>query len=115
REMEERNAGRREEMMKRFDKNGDGQLDEAEREAMRKEFGGRRRGEGRPAGDDEEDGPAPEERRGRRAEMMKRFDKNGDGKLDEAEREAMRKELGERRRGGRPAGDKENEEKKEII
>jgi Ca2+-binding EF-hand superfamily protein len=29
----------REELLKRFDKNGDGELDEEEREAMRAEFG----------------------------------------------------------------------------
>ena len=34
----------REEMMKQFDTNGDGQLDETERAAMREKFGGRRRG-----------------------------------------------------------------------
>ncbi len=49
-------GGRRAEMIKRFDKNGDGQLDESERAAMREMFqgqggrggGGGRRGGGRP-------------------------------------------------------------------
>ena len=38
----------REEMMKQFDKNGDGQLDEEERAAMRARFGSRRRGTNAP-------------------------------------------------------------------
>jgi hypothetical protein len=38
-------------------------------------------------------------RKEREAEMVKRFDKNGDGKLDDAEREAAREGAG--RRGGR--------------
>jgi HlyD family secretion protein len=39
----ERNFPGREEMLKQFDANGDGQLDEAERAAMRERFGGRER------------------------------------------------------------------------
>ncbi len=43
------NFPNREEMMKQFDKNGDGQLDEDERAAMRSQFGGpRRRGTNAP-------------------------------------------------------------------
>jgi HlyD family secretion protein len=38
----------REEMMKQFDKNGDGQLDDEERAAMRARFGSRRRGTNAP-------------------------------------------------------------------
>ena len=49
-------------LLKRFDKNGDGQLDESERADMRKYF-------------------------------LARFDKNGDGRLDEDERAAMREEF----------------------
>ncbi len=50
------------EAFKKYDKNGDGKLDEAERKAMNDE---------------------------RRAEIMKKYDKNNDGKLDETERQAM--------------------------
>jgi hypothetical protein len=57
-----RRARLRAAVLKRFDKNGDGQLDEAERAEVRKYFLGR-------------------------------FDTNGDGRLDEDERAAMREEF----------------------
>jgi hypothetical protein len=38
----------REELLKQFDKNGDGELDEEERAAMRERFGQRRRGTNAP-------------------------------------------------------------------
>lgn len=50
------------EAYKKYDKNGDGKLDEEERKTLQKE---------------------------RQDEMMKKYDKNSDGKLDEAERQAM--------------------------
>ncbi|MBK7998156.1 MAG: EF-hand domain-containing protein [Verrucomicrobia bacterium] len=53
------------EAFKKYDKNGDGILDEAENKALR---------------DD------------RRNKLMKKYDKNGDGKLDETERQAMMEE-----------------------
>jgi hypothetical protein len=51
----------REEMMKRFDTNGDGELDDEERAAMRSATGGGRRGQGGqgkrgPSGQDQEGG-----------------------------------------------------------
>jgi Ca2+-binding EF-hand superfamily protein len=59
----------REELIKRFDKNGDGKLDEDEKaaahKAMRMEGGGYA---------------------GRQKEILRRFDKNGDGRLDDGER-----------------------------
>ena len=74
-------ARRREELIRRFDKNGDGKLDEEEKaaakEALRMEGGGR--GPGGPDGEK------------RRTELLKRFDKNGDGKLDDEERAEMEK------------------------
>jgi HlyD family secretion protein len=78
----------REEMMKRFDKNSDGKLDDSEREAMQASFGG-------------QGGPGGQGRSGgfNREEMVKRFDKNGDGKLDDEERAAMRASGGGGRRG----------------
>lgn len=72
-----------EEMLKQFDKNGDGQLDDSEREAMRAARGTRG---GPPGGFNRE-------------EMMKQFDKNGDGQIDDTEREAMRSSFGNRGSG----------------
>ena len=72
------------EQIKRFDKNGDGKLDEAEREAMR-EAAEKKGGE---------DGAK------RRQEILERFDKNGDGELDEAERKAMREAIEKERSEG---------------
>jgi len=88
------------EMLKRFDKNKDGKLDQAERAAARKALG--QRGDSKRAGDGERG--TPPGRRGQRPispEMLKRFDKNKDGKLDEGERATARKALGGRQgRGG---------------
>lgn len=82
-----RGGGNFEEMLKRFDKNGDGQIDDQEREAMRAALG-----TNAPGG-----GP-----RMSREEMLKRFDKNGDGQIDEEERNAIRQSFGGSRGG--PAG-----------
>jgi HlyD family secretion protein len=79
----------REEFMKQFDKNGDGQIDESEREAMRTAMAARFAG-GSPDGA----GGPPQGGMPNREDMMKRFDKNGDGKLDDSEREAMRSSMG---------------------
>jgi HlyD family secretion protein len=87
-----------EEMLKQFDKNGDGQLDESERETLRTTLAARLGGDGK---------------RPSREDMLKRFDKNGDGQLDDSEREAMRASFGGQggprapgsgRRGGDEAG-----------
>lgn len=99
----------REEMMKRFDKDGDGQLSEEERTAMREamaaQFGNRQgaRGEGQPGAAANEGQPegARSQNRPNREEMMKRFDKNGDGQLDDEERAAMREVFGNRPRRDR--------------
>lgn len=79
----------REAMMKEFDKNGDGELDEEERAAMRETLRQRFGAGGGPGGGR---GQMPN-----REELLKRFDKNGDGELDEEEREAMRAEFGRNR------------------
>ena len=79
----------REAMMKEFDKNGDGTLDEEERAAMRETLRQRFGAGGGPGGGR---GQMPN-----REELLKRFDKNGDGELDEEEREAMRAEFGRNR------------------
>ncbi len=89
-----KNGDRRAEAIKRFDKDGDGKLNEQEREAARAAFqkngrsgkgkgrpgvkgkgrpGGKGGGKGRPGG--------PDGQRPSAEEIMKRFDKNDDGKL----------------------------------
>lgn len=78
-----------EEMLKRFDVDGDGQLSEAEKAAMQQAMQGRH-GRGQPGG--------PQGERPGREEMMKRFDADGDGVLSETEREAMRAERDLRRK-----------------
>src|SRR5262245_52195488 len=77
------------EILKKYDKNGDGKLDEEERAAARKD---------------------------REQEMLKKYDKNGDGKLDDTERQAMRDEIRKQREEAlsrRQAEQKKKEEKKE--
>ena len=63
------------EILEKFDKNGDGKLDEDERK---------------------------EAQRARRAEFLEKYDKDGDGELSEEERKAAMKDRGGR--GGRPQG-----------
>lgn len=70
---------KRAEMLKKFDKDGDGKLSEEERQAMREEM--QKRGGERPS----------------REEMLKKFDKDGDGELNEEERQAMREAMGGRK------------------
>lgn len=89
-----------EEMMKQFDKDGDGKLDEGERDAMRSAMAARFAGGGRAGRSGTNSGPRMD-----REEMLKRFDKNGDGKLDEEELAAMRESFGGERGGqGRGPG-----------
>ena len=114
----ERGGGIREAMIKKYDKNGDGKLDENERpsreemqEFFRAQLGG---GQTRPGGGQTRPGQggrdaAPQQNM--RDAMLKKFDKNGDGKLDEDERpsreemqEFFRSQLGGGQ-GGRPGGD----------
>jgi Ca2+-binding EF-hand superfamily protein len=68
----------REEMLKRYDKDGDGRLSEAEREQLRKDRATR---EGKQAQDQS------------RKEIMRRFDVDGDGQLNDAERAALHAEM----------------------
>ncbi len=79
-----------EEMLKQFDKDGDGELNDEERQAMRDQM--RQRGGSRtnlPAFD--------------REAIMKQFDKDGDGDLNDEERQTMREEM-QRRFGGQGPG-----------
>tara|TARA_B100001029_G_C15001533_1_gene418385 strand:- start:115 stop:639 length:525 start_codon:yes stop_codon:yes gene_type:complete len=112
----------REEVMKKFDKDGDGKLSESERAELRKAMANR----GGPGGrrpppqlmkqfDKDGDGKLSESERAelrktmeaRRKEFMAKFDKDGDGKLNEEERKAAmaaRPKPGEGRPEGKPRG-----------
>ncbi len=86
-------AARKEAMLKKFDKDGDGKLSDDEKAAMKAEMQ-KRRGEG---------GKGPDA--ARQAEMLKKFDKDGDGKLSDEEKAAMRAEMQKKRgEGGKAAG-----------
>ena len=82
----------REAMIKKFDKNGDGKLDQDEMKAARESMGDRKPGGGQPG---EGGRPSPEQMK----EIMKKFDKNGDGKLDDAEKAAARESFAKMRGG----------------
>ena len=75
-------------MIKQFDKDGDGQLNDEERQALRAEM--QQRSGGQFPGFNRE-------------EMMKQFDKDGDGELNDEERQAMRAEM-QQRFGGTGGG-----------
>ena len=107
----------REAMLKRFDADGDGELNDAEREKMRDfilQSLQERPGGNRPEGDrpGQPPGGAPGGRGGgpgrQDLEVVAQFDKDGDGKLNDEERARARvyvKEQGSRgrsRRGPRP-------------
>ena len=101
------------EMIKKYDKDGDGKLSQEERKAAMEG----RRAEMMKKYDKDGDGKLSQEERkasmaDRRAEMMKKFDKDGDGKLSEEERAAARKSMGARRGGARGAGKGEDGRKK---
>ncbi len=112
------------EMIKKFDKDKDGKLNESERKAMMeamilrrfdKNKDGKLTGDAKIAAD-----KARAERAKRREAMMKKYDTNKDGKLDEEEMKKARAEWAKRRgsRGGdsdRPkrGGGKKPEKKSE--
>jgi hypothetical protein len=127
----------REEVIKKYDKDGDGKLSDDEKAEARKDMEAdmaKRREEMTKKYDKDGDGKLNDEERaelrkefagrgGRgpggaggpsREEMLKKFDKDKDGKLSEEERAEMRKEFPGRRGGRRPGGDQKPEEKKEI-
>ena len=99
------------EVLERFDKNRDGELDEDEREAARESF--RRNGPPRLGGRPERPSPGAGRgdrggrggrgrggsRRGQRIELIPKFDKDGDGILDKAERSEAGEYVKEKRRG----------------
>jgi hypothetical protein len=106
------------EMVKEFDKDGDGKLSDDERTAMREAMKAKaeeRRKEMIKKYDTDGDGKLSKEERekagaDRKAEMLKRYDKNGDGELSQEERAEMprppRRDGGPGGPGGKPPGDK---------
>lgn len=120
----------REEIMQQFDTNGDGQLDQAERQAVREHMqamrgqgGGAGQREGRPGGgrgmaqfDTDGDGVLSDAERAAAAATMRehvvnnpramqRFDLDGDGTLSDDEWAKASDEVGQRmREGGRGKG-----------
>ena len=88
----------REEVMKKFDKDGDGKLNDEEKAELRKKMEGKRKlppfvmekfdkdGDGEL--NESERAEARKTMEGRRKEMIAKFDKDGDGKLNLEERKA---------------------------
>jgi Ca2+-binding EF-hand superfamily protein len=87
-------AARKADMLKKFDKDGDGKLSDAEKTALRAEMQNRQGGKDRRQW-------TPEQR----AETLKKFDKDGNGELSVDERNAAREAMkasrseGEKRQG----------------
>ena len=104
--------GMREEAMKRFDKDGDGKLNEQERGAARQAMQAKGQpgkgapGKGAPGIGGAGKGNGPGNGPGHEA-ILKHFDKNGDGKLDEQERAAAMKARGEKGDGQKPGAGRE--------
>ena len=82
-----RGRARWQQMLQKFDTDGDGQLNDEERAAAEEHIKAHR-----------------QDRESHRREMYERFDANGDGQLDDAERAAMRREWMSQR-NGRKASD----------
>jgi len=116
----------REEVMKKFDKDGDGKLNEEEKAELRKQMA--ERGAGRKVPpfimekfDKDGDGKLSEDERAearkameaRRAEMIEKFDKDGDGKLNEEERKAAMASRTKPGGDGKPEGKGKKGEKGE--
>ena len=76
-------AVRKAEMLKKFDKDGDGKLSDTEKSTLRAEMQNRRGG-----GRDRKQW-TPEQR----DEMLKKFDTDGDGKLSQEERDTAREAM----------------------
>ena len=108
----------REEMVKKFDKDGDGKLSDEEKAAAKTEMEAKR-AEMHKEFDKDGDGKLSDEERKamHEAYMLKKFDKDGDGKLSDEEKttaETARKEM-EAKRGkgeGKGKGKGKPEEKK---
>jgi len=106
------------ELIKRFDQNGDGRLDDAERAEAEKarELIEKNRGAGkfreqlRRRFDQDGDGRLDDRERAAaekfHAEQVKKFDRDGDGQLNDAEREAALRALGAEPPAGRKKKDR---------
>ena len=107
----------REEVMKKFDKDGDGKLNEEEKAELRKQMAERGAGRKIPPFimqkfDKDGDGKLSQDERAearkameaRRAEMIERFDEDGDGKLNEEERKAAMASRSKSGGEGKPEG-----------
>ncbi len=124
---------RREEFMSRFDTNGDGELDDSEREAIRDFFRKQREermlqrmterfdADGDGVLNEEERMAAEAELEARRVErearMLERFDTDGDGQISDAESQAARESFrqgGDRGRPGAGATDGRNQWREAI-
>jgi uncharacterized membrane protein len=96
------------EMLKKFDKDGDGKLSDEERKAMREAMQERNKEKFKKFDKDGDGKLSDEERKAMReahkAEWIKKFDKDGDGKLSEEERKAIPRRP---ERPVRPAGPKD--------
>jgi len=106
------------EIIARFDKDGDGKLNEEEREAAkagRKEMMEARRKEMLEKFDTDKDGELSEAEKeamqaARKQMMLEKFDKDGDGELSDDEKAGMRKEMGDR--PGGPHGPRDGQGRK---
>jgi len=98
----------KEDILKKFDKDGDGKLSDDEKKAAMEAMRGQRGGPGEAAGRGK---GGPGEGRPSREEIIKKFDKNGDGELNEEERKAAYEAMRAQRGGDRkkPEGEKKNE------
>lgn len=86
------NSGKRQEMLEKFDTDGDGVLSEAEREAARAQMPNKANGKfGRGRGP--QDGARRQGNPAKRQEMLEKYDVDGDGILSEYERAEARKDL----------------------
>jgi Ca2+-binding EF-hand superfamily protein len=90
-------ADRKAEMLKKFDKDGDGKLSDTEKTTLRAEMQNRRGG-----GRDRKQW-TPEQR----DEMLKKFDTDGDGKLSQEERDTAREAM----KASRTKGEKQQKKK----
>ena len=105
-------ADAREALKKRFDADGDGKLSEAERATMKAAMGKRRQEAGQKG---QQKGQQKGKKQGEKAgntreELLKRFDTDGDGKLNEAERAAAKKAVAKRRQQSGQQGEKKGGE-----
>jgi Ca2+-binding EF-hand superfamily protein len=90
-------ADRKAEMLKKFDKDGDGKLSDTEKTTLRAEMQNRRGG-----GRDRKEWTAEQ-----RDEMLKKFDTDGDGKLSQEERDTAREAM----KASRTKGEKQQKKK----